>query len=200
MMHCLRKGKHYKKTTLAGAKSNDRGRQVIDNKALSHNSIKCYRCGGIIGHVKRNHTIKFSKANVASENDEREQKKEELKWEQYFSVVASTPALALSNHANLKEEWITDSGYYHHVMRNGSLFLELHQHYGNQVITTADNSTYPVEKEDVVEIGLDDSKLVKLDKVCHVPGLKRNLISVSQITSSESMFYLVQMMQKYLIT
>lgn len=85
-------------------------------------------------------------------------------------------------------------------MRNGSLFLELHQHYGNQVITTADNSTYPVVKEGVVEIGLDDSKLVKLDKVCHVPGLKRNLISVSQITSSESMFYLVQMMQKYLIT
>ncbi|KAH0765122.1 hypothetical protein KY285_000993 [Solanum tuberosum] len=45
----------------------------------------------------------------------------------------------------------------------------------------ADNSTYSVMKEGVIEIGINDTN-IKLNDVYHVPGLKKNLISVSQIT------------------
>lgn len=65
------KANHYKKTTPTGAKSNESGRQVTDNKVKSHNLIKCHKCG-IIRLVKRNCTVKFSEANVARGNDERE--------------------------------------------------------------------------------------------------------------------------------
>lgn len=59
----------------------------------------------------------------------------------------------------------------------------MRQHIKKQVIITADNSTYPVEKEGVVVIDVNDdtrTRSVKLNDV-HVPGLKKNLVSVPQI-------------------
>ncbi|GJZ55387.1 integrase [Tanacetum coccineum] len=47
-----------------------------------------------------------------------------------------------------------------------------------------DDSTHPVEKEGVVKIKAGDEGDVKLEDVYHVPGLKRNLVSVPQITAS----------------
>lgn len=63
----------------------------------------------------------------------------------------------------------------------------MRQHHGERVIVTADNSTYPVAKEGAVTIDVaGDTKTssVRLDDVYHVPGLKKNLVSVSQITES----------------
>ncbi|KAJ0074912.1 hypothetical protein Patl1_34294 [Pistacia atlantica] len=83
-----------------------------------------------------------------------------------------------------KEEWIIDSGCSHHVTGNDTLFSEMRQHHGERVIVTANNSTYPVAKEVVVTIDIaDDTRTssVKLNDVYHVPGLKKNLVSVSQI-------------------
>ncbi|KAJ4979588.1 hypothetical protein NE237_010368 [Protea cynaroides] len=71
----------------------------------------------------------------------------------------------------------------HHVTENDSLFSEVRQHNGERVIVTVNNSTYLVAKEGAVKIGIDDTN-VKLDDVYHVPGLTKNLVSVSQITNS----------------
>ncbi|KAL4388206.1 hypothetical protein GQ457_09G012020 [Hibiscus cannabinus] len=46
------------------------------------------------------------------------------------------------------------------------------------------DSAYHVEKEGDVQIGIDDINSVKLNDAFHVPGLKRNLVSVAQITDS----------------
>ncbi|KAF7840585.1 pyrophosphate--fructose 6-phosphate 1-phosphotransferase subunit beta [Senna tora] len=88
------------------------------------------------------------------------------------------------NYADFNDEWIIDSGCSHHVTGDDSVFLELRQHDGERVIVTADNSTYPVMKEGVVKIGVDRDTDIKLNDVYHVPGLKKNLVSVSQITNS----------------
>ncbi|KAJ0046528.1 hypothetical protein Pint_04325 [Pistacia integerrima] len=60
----------------------------------------------------------------------------------------------------------------HHVTENDTLFSEMHQHHGKRVIVIADNSTYPVAKEDVVTIDVaDDTRTgsVKFNDVYHVP-------------------------------
>ncbi|KAL0431919.1 UNVERIFIED_CONTAM: hypothetical protein Sradi_0817900 [Sesamum radiatum] len=133
--------------------------------------------------------LELSKANVACESEDNK----ELKWEQCFTtelvegqtIESKPPTQAIFNHVDKEDEWIIDSCCCHHVIGNDSLFPELHQHNWERVIVTVDNSTYPVAKEGVVEISSNNMKPVKLNDVFHVTGLKRNLVSVSQITSSE---------------
>ncbi|KAL0371749.1 UNVERIFIED_CONTAM: Retrovirus-related Pol polyprotein from transposon TNT 1-94 [Sesamum calycinum] len=141
------------------------------------------------GHIKRNCRVKLSKANVACESEDNK----ELKWEQCFTtklvegqtIKSKLPTQAIFNHVDNEDEWIIDSDCSHHVTENDSLLLELHQHNGERVIAATDNSTNPVAKEKVVEISSSNMKPVKLNDVFHVPGLKENLVSVSQLTSSE---------------
>ncbi|KAF3626554.1 hypothetical protein FXO37_30315 [Capsicum annuum] len=60
------------------------------------------------------------------------------------------------------------------------------EHHGDRVTITVDNSTYLVAKEKVmtIEVADDKSKSIKLQDVYHVPGLKKNLVYVPQITNS----------------
>ncbi|KAH0720391.1 hypothetical protein KY285_005194 [Solanum tuberosum] len=67
--------------------------------------------------------------------------------------------------------------------KNGSLIL-LCQHERERVVVTEDNSTYPVANEGVLKIDVRDTEAVKLSDVFHALGLKRNLVSVSQINDS----------------
>ncbi|KAJ4961768.1 hypothetical protein NE237_021678 [Protea cynaroides] len=143
----------------------------------SYKLVHITRCWKI-GHIKKR--VRLSKANVACEAEE----DDDLNWEQCFTTeVVEGTNQALVNYVDYKEEWIIDSGYSHHVTGNDSLFSEVRLHNGEQVIVTADNSTYPVAKEGAVKIGIDDTN-VKLNDVNHVPGFKKNLVSVSQITNS----------------
>ena len=64
-----------------------------------------------------------------------------------------------------------------------SLFLELVQHKGERVVLISDNSTSPIMKEGVVEIGINDTN-IKLNDDYHVPSLKKNLVAISQSTDS----------------
>lgn len=158
------------------------------NSPQGNKSFKCYRCGKP-GHIKKYCRVKLSKANVACDDKEDDQ----LNWEQCFTIevvegrdnitLKSAPNQTAVNYVNYKDEWIIDSGCSHHVTGNDSLFSELHQHNGERVIVTADNSTYPVVKEGIVKIDVNEAS-VQLNDVYHVPGLKKNLVSVSQITDS----------------
>lgn len=149
-------------------------------------TIKCYRYGQI-GHIKKNCRVKLSRANIAGELED----DDEIKWEQCFTTeeidgtnkTSAELLQALSNHESCRE-WIIDSGCSHHVTGDDSLLSEARQHKGERVIVTADNSTYPVAKEGVIKISTNDNNAIRLNDVFHVPGLKRNLISVSQITNS----------------
>ncbi|KAH0707740.1 hypothetical protein KY285_010907 [Solanum tuberosum] len=119
---------------------------------------KCYICGKI-EHIKKYRRVKLSKANIVSENDGNEK----IKWKQCFTIEVTkernndvVPVQALYNNDSCKQEWILDSGCSHH--------------------------TYPIANEGVLKIVVGDTGAVKLNDVFHAPGLKRNIVSVSQIT------------------
>ncbi|KAK3006483.1 hypothetical protein RJ639_016084 [Escallonia herrerae] len=103
---------------------------------------------------------------------------------QVAKAHANTSA-TFSAPVNYEKEWIIDSGCSHHVTGNDSLFSELHQHNGDKVIITADNYIHLVEKEGNVCIASERLKEddIVLSNVYHVPGLRKNLVSVSQITN-----------------
>ncbi|KAK3022504.1 hypothetical protein RJ639_046781 [Escallonia herrerae] len=93
---------------------------------------------------------------------------------------------AFVNYVDYKKEWILDSSCSHHVTGNSELVSNIHKHNGGWVIITADNSVHPVVNEGTTNInahGSMDSGVVLKD-VYHVPGLKKNLVSVSQIIDS----------------
>ncbi|KAA8537014.1 hypothetical protein F0562_029492 [Nyssa sinensis] len=85
--------------------------------------------------------------------------------------------------AYYSKDWIVDSGCSHHATRNVSLLFEVRPHYGKRAIVTTDNSLHPVVKEGNFNVKNDISNAggVSLKDVYHVPGLKKNLASVSQI-------------------
>ncbi|KAL0408223.1 UNVERIFIED_CONTAM: Retrovirus-related Pol polyprotein from transposon RE2 [Sesamum radiatum] len=89
---------------------------------------------------------------------------------------------------NYSEEWIVDSGCSHHTTGNDDLLSNIRPYHEKKVIVTADNSLHPMMKE-----GDLNDRGIFLKDVYHVPGLKKNLASVSQITDSgrkESLYVL----------
>ena len=86
--------------------------------------------------------------------------------------------------------WIVDFGCSHHATGDVKLLSNVRPHEGKRVIVIADNSLHSVMKEGNFEGKFNDcdnskgDEVVSLKDVYHVPGLKKNLASVSQITNS----------------
>ncbi|KAH0639737.1 hypothetical protein KY285_036323 [Solanum tuberosum] len=151
------KNKNKKKIISSESNNNEKGSNGEKTIGGNFENRKCYRCSKI-RHIKKYCRVKLSKANIASENDGNEK----LKWEQCFTIEVTerrkddvVHIQALYNNESYKQEWILDF---------------------------VDNSTYLVANEEVLKIDIGDTGAVKLNDVFHAPGLKRNLVSVSQIT------------------
>ncbi|KAK3006344.1 hypothetical protein RJ639_017493 [Escallonia herrerae] len=179
------KSKHFSEA-IGGSKNVGESSHSEKNNQLRWKNVRCYRCRQL-GHVKRMCCVKLVDENANMVTDEAS---DQPKWEQCFSSVvaealANTSA-TFSAPVNYEKEWIIDSGCSHHVTGNDSLFSELHQHSEDKVIITADNSVHPVEKEGNVCIASERLKEddIVLSNVYHMPGLRKNLVSVSQITNS----------------
>jgi len=147
----------------------------------------CSRCGKS-GHIKQNYRVNLTGAgaNVAHEASEFEQPIEAIdKPANMTSVVHHTDRDADVS-IDYNKDWIVDSGCSHHATGNSSLLSDVHPHCGKRVIITADNSLHPVVKEGHFNVKADTSNAegVSLKDVYHVPGLKKNLASVSQLTNS----------------
>ncbi|KAI4357476.1 hypothetical protein L6164_001424 [Bauhinia variegata] len=86
-----------------------------------------------------------------------------------------------SNPASIdfENDWIVDSSCGHHVTGDASKFSSLHSYQGKDAIVTADNTVHYVEKEGTVVISGRKVNSITLNNVYHVPGMTKNLFSVS---------------------
>nr|CAD1829789.1 unnamed protein product [Ananas comosus var. bracteatus] len=88
---------------------------------------------------------------------------------------------------NYSTDWIIDSGCSNHMTSDKDKLLNTTEYKGGRVVATANNS-----KLRITHIGKTiitprfSSHQVQLQNVYHVPGMKKNLLSVSQLTASDN--------------
>ena len=187
--------------------------QNLEGERSTISKVTCYRCGKV-GHIKANYCVKIvcerciksrhikpnchvklaeSDVNIAHEVKE----EDELNWDKCLSieVIDQPDNIASILHQNgqlaghcidYEKEWIVDSGCIHHVTGDAKLLSDVHPHLRNRVIVTADNSMHSVMKEGKFNVKAENlnGEGLTLEDVYQVPGLKKNLASVSQITDS----------------
>lgn len=151
-----------------------------NNEASRRKNVKCYRCGKM-GHIKRDCRVKIHEGNVGSKEPERKQVKD---WGSCFvsgdALEGDSPNVQVLASINYQNDWIVDSGCSHHLTGDKAKFHEFVHYEGNDAIVTADNTVHPVVNEGVVKV--EDG--VTLKSVYHVPGMTKNLISVSQVADA----------------
>ncbi|KAH7864697.1 hypothetical protein Vadar_032733 [Vaccinium darrowii] len=100
---------------------------------------------------------------------------------------SETAFAAVSNWGviNYNDDWIVDSRCSNHMTGDKKKLSNLFAYKGDRVVVTANNSRLPITHigKTVINPRFSPSE-VKLQDVYHVPGMKKNLLSVSQLTSS----------------
>ncbi|KAL3533857.1 hypothetical protein ACH5RR_007378 [Cinchona calisaya] len=90
-----------------------------------------------------------------------------------------------TNHINYNVDWIIDSECSNHMTGDKRKLTNLTESKGGQVVVTADNSRLPITYiGNATILPRYNSHQVELQHVYHVPGMKKNLLSVSQLTAS----------------
>ncbi|GKU90510.1 hypothetical protein SLEP1_g4499 [Rubroshorea leprosula] len=156
------------------------------------------RSQSIKGHFARDYRYKKGsvQGNVATSKEEGNHSDKE--WDMHAScatleidteVEANQVALLASNQSRVdySKNWIIDSGAASHITRDEEKLLNLSEYKGNRVVVTADDTQLPIKQiGDVVITPRTSSQQVKVKNVLHVSRMKKNLLSVAQLTAPKN--------------
>ncbi|KAD2394436.1 hypothetical protein E3N88_41413 [Mikania micrantha] len=165
----------------------DRGESSGERKTHYNNKrfpYKCYKCG-YKGHMAKNCRVKLNdEGNTATvKNDDgwdAEALVAQVEDAEVFNVITE-------NRRNRLDEWIVDSGCSNHLTGDKERLKNPIVYGGSKVVTIDDNSKYQIAHiGDVVFSSEGGKQDLVLKNVYHVPGMRRNLISVSQMTEEGS--------------
>nr|DAD31904.1 TPA_asm: hypothetical protein HUJ06_010755 [Nelumbo nucifera] len=166
--------------------SSDGKQQKAEGEQSSTSKLTCYRCGKVghikanfrvkivckkcdkPGHIKPNCRVKLAESDASIAHEAKEE--DESNWDKCLSieVIDQPDNIASAMYQNdpsagscidYEKEWIVDSGYTHHATGDTTLLSDVPKNSNGEDLT--------------------------LEYVYQVPGLKKNLASVSQITDSE---------------
>ncbi|KAE8706377.1 hypothetical protein F3Y22_tig00110393pilonHSYRG00025 [Hibiscus syriacus] len=100
--------------------------------------------------------------------------------EEELSLTVTTPEWI-----DYKNDWIVDSGCSNHMTGDKQKLQNLSEYNGGRVVVTADNSRLPITHiVKTIVTPRYNSNQVQLQDVYHVPRMKKNLLSMAQLTSS----------------
>nr|KAJ0220305.1 hypothetical protein LSAT_V11C200057680 [Lactuca sativa] len=86
---------------------------------------------------------------------------------------------------NYENDWIIDSRRSNHMTGDQNKLQDVKEYKGSRMVLTANNARLPIAQIGNTRIMPGNkSNMVSLHNVYHVPGMKKNLLSVSQPTSS----------------
>ena len=84
-----------------------------------------------------------------------------------------------------ENDWIVDSGYSNHMTGNQRKLQDKKDYKGSCMVCTTNNTQLSIAHFGNTTIMPDNkSDVVSLHNVYHMPGIKKNLLSVSQLTTS----------------
>uniref|UniRef100_A0A2N9H8C5 GAG-pre-integrase domain-containing protein n=1 Tax=Fagus sylvatica TaxID=28930 RepID=A0A2N9H8C5_FAGSY len=108
-------------------------------------------------------------------------------FEALFAMEEKELALTVTTPEQIdyKNDWIIDSGCSNHMTGDKHKLQNLSEYKGGRVVVTADNSRLPIAHiGKTIVTPRYNSNQVPLQDVYHVPGMKKNLLSVAQLTLS----------------
>ena len=78
-----------------------------------------------------------------------------------------------------KSVWYFDSGASRHIISYKELFKKLNSAPGDKKVSCANNSSYAIKGTGEIVLTLADGRELCLPNVLYVPGIKKNILSVS---------------------
>eukprot|EP00253_Pinus_taeda_P021576 PITA_21576 len=87
--------------------------------------------------------------------------------------------------SNEDEIWYVDSGASSHMTGNKEFFDSLEEIINGSKIYLGDDNGYQIKGHGVISVKLPNGKISHLSNVLYVPGIKKNLISVSMMTDQD---------------
>ncbi|KAJ9556278.1 hypothetical protein OSB04_010892 [Centaurea solstitialis] len=147
----------------------------------------CNNCGKW-GHMSKNCWFKKKsvESNIVTSKNEIDDE-----WDVDALCVMEENELALmttmGRHIDYENDWIVDSGCSNHMTGDQKKLRDAKEYKGSRVVQTANNARLPIAQigKTMIMPG-NKSDMVTLQNVFHVPGMKKNLLSVSQLTSLEN--------------
>ena len=93
-------------------------------------------------------------------------------------MLISTLTSTISHGRN---DWIVDSGASKHMKGYKESFINMLEHDSPQEVKVGDGYQYPIKGSGEDSFNLDCGKYFKMKDVLYVPGLKKNLLSISAL-------------------
>ena len=82
-------------------------------------------------------------------------------------------------------DWLIDSGDSKHMKRFKESFVKLYEHESPHKVKLGDDYQYPIKGSGEASYKLESRKSMKMKDVMFVPGLKKNLISISALDAKD---------------
>ncbi|KAE8684131.1 PLAC8 family protein [Hibiscus syriacus] len=149
---------------------------------------KCYNCGKMGHMVKDCWTKKKPVESNTATSCSKENSEDGWDAEALFATEEEELALTVTTveRIDYKNYWIIDSGCSNHMTGDKQKLQNLSEYNGGRVVVTADNSRLPITHiGKTIVTPRYNTNQVQLQDVYHVPGIKKNLLFVAQLTSSD---------------
>ncbi|KAE8689487.1 putative disease resistance protein [Hibiscus syriacus] len=147
---------------------------------------KCYNCGKM-GHMAKDCWTKKKhvESNIATSSS-KENSEDGWGAEALFATEEEELALTVTTPEQIdyKNDWIVDSGCSNHMTGVNQKLQNMYEYNGGRVVVTADNSRLPITYiGKTIVMPRYNTNQVQLQDVYHVPRMKKNLLSLAQLTS-----------------
>ena len=152
--------------------------------------IKCFNCQKF-GHFtkdcfKKNKKFKRRQHASAVETDDKPQRKKTKESDldqvakeigkEYYLISALSGSISCSS-----ETWLVDSGASRHMIGYRSALTDLTEKKSSVHVELGDDGTYVIQGVGSTSFLLDFGIVLHIEEILFVPGLKKNLLSISTL-------------------
>ncbi|WKA04964.1 hypothetical protein VitviT2T_022957 [Vitis vinifera] len=128
----------------------------------------------------------WSKKGLVESNAATSKSEDEWDAQALFAAIGESAFIATtSEQIDYEKDWIIDSDCSNHMTGDKEKLLDLSEYKGRHMVVTVNNSKLPIAHiGNTVVSSQYNTNDVSLQNVYHVPSMKKNLLSIAQLTSS----------------